>query len=95
MDYCNPSIKKGIRKTFSKVTKNDIKLLFEWMDSKQYKVETHEKYRAVLKKYNSELILEFNIRTFDLNIQTSLYPSFFPIMRIKVCGSQNMIISSY
>jgi hypothetical protein len=33
------------------VTKNDIKLIFRWMDTKQYKVETHEKYRAVLKKF--------------------------------------------
>jgi site-specific recombinase XerD len=44
-------LRKQLEKTYSKVEKDDIKLLFRWMDSKQYKVETHEKYRAVLKKF--------------------------------------------
>ena len=44
-------LRKQLEKPYSKVTKDDIKLLFRWMDSKQYKVETHEKYRAVLKKF--------------------------------------------
>ena len=42
---------KQLIKPYSMVTKNDIKLIFRWMDTKQYKVETHEKYRAVLKKF--------------------------------------------
>ncbi len=44
-------LRKQLGKPYSMVTKDDIKLLFTWMDSKQYKVETHEKYRAVLKKF--------------------------------------------
>ena len=44
-------LRKQLETPYSKVTKDDIKLLFKWMDSKQYKVETHEKYRAVLKKF--------------------------------------------
>jgi len=44
-------IRKEFEKTYSEVTKEDIKLLFRWMDSKQYKVETHGKFRAVLKKF--------------------------------------------
>jgi site-specific recombinase XerD len=44
-------IRKQFEKPYSEVTKEDIKSLFRWMDSKQYKVETHEKYRAVLKKF--------------------------------------------
>jgi site-specific recombinase XerD len=44
-------LRKQLEKPYSMVTKDDIKLIFRWMDSKQYKVETHEKYRAVLKKF--------------------------------------------
>jgi integrase/recombinase XerD len=44
-------IRKQIDKPLSKVAKDDIKLIFQWMDNKRYKVETLEKYRAVLKKF--------------------------------------------
>ena len=44
-------IRRQIDKSYSDVTKEDIKLVFKWMDKKQYKVETIEKYRAVLKKF--------------------------------------------
>jgi integrase/recombinase XerD len=44
-------LRKQLQKSYYMVTKDDIKLLFKWMDNKQYKVETHEKYRAVLKKF--------------------------------------------
>jgi site-specific recombinase XerD len=44
-------LRKQLQKPYSMVSKDDIKLLFKWMNSKQYKVETHEKYRAVLKKF--------------------------------------------
>ena len=44
-------IRKQIDKPLSKVAKEDIKLIFQWMDNKRYKVETLEKYRAVLKKF--------------------------------------------
>jgi site-specific recombinase XerD len=44
-------LRKQLGKPFSTVLRDDIKLLFRWMDSKRYKVETHEKYRAVLKKF--------------------------------------------
>ena len=44
-------IRSQINKPLSKVTKDDIKTIFRWMDEKRYKVETVEKYRAVLKKY--------------------------------------------
>ena len=43
-------IRKQIDKPLSKVAKDDIKLIFQWMDNKRYKVETLEKYRAVFKK---------------------------------------------
>ena len=35
----------------SKFTKEDIKTIFQWMDNNRYKVETVEKYRAVIKKF--------------------------------------------
>ena len=44
-------IRKQIDKPLSDVTKDDIKGIFQWMDNKKYKVETVEKYRAVLKKF--------------------------------------------
>jgi site-specific recombinase XerD len=44
-------IRKQIDKPLSKVTKEDIKIVFQWMDTKKYKVETVEKYRAVIKKF--------------------------------------------
>jgi integrase/recombinase XerD len=44
-------IKKQIDKPLSKVTKEDIKTIFQWMNTKRYKVETFEKYRAVIKKF--------------------------------------------
>ena len=44
-------IKKQIDKPLSKFTKEDIKAIFQWMDNKKYKVETIEKYRAVIKKF--------------------------------------------
>ena len=44
-------IRKQIDKPLSKFTKEDIKAIFQWMDNKKYKVETVEKYRAVIKKF--------------------------------------------
>ena len=44
-------IRKQIDKPLSKVIKEDIKAIFQWMDEKRYKVETIEKYRAVIKKF--------------------------------------------
>ena len=42
-------LKKKIKKPFSQVTKEDIKKLFEWMNYKEYKASTHEKFRVILK----------------------------------------------
>jgi site-specific recombinase XerD len=44
-------LRRQLQKPYSMVTKDDIKLLFKWMDNKHYKVETHEKFRAILKKF--------------------------------------------
>ena len=44
-------IRKQIDKRLSEVTKEDIKAIFLWMDNNRYKVETVEKYRAVIKKF--------------------------------------------
>ena len=44
-------IKKEINKPFSQVTKEDIKKLFEWMNDKEYKASTHEKFRVILKVF--------------------------------------------
>ena len=44
-------IRKQIDKPLSKFTKEDIKTIFQWMDNNRYKVETVEKYRAVIKKF--------------------------------------------
>ena len=44
-------IRKQIDKPLFEVGKDDIKAIFQWMDNKRYKVETLEKYRAVLKKF--------------------------------------------
>jgi site-specific recombinase XerD len=43
------TIKKRDQKTFSQVTKEDVKKLFEWMNDKEYKASTYEKYRVILK----------------------------------------------
>jgi light-regulated signal transduction histidine kinase (bacteriophytochrome) len=42
-------IRQQINKQLSKVSKEDIKLIFQWMDNKRYKVETLEKYRGFKK----------------------------------------------
>ena len=44
-------LKKQLEKPYSVVTKNHVQVMFRWMEGKQYKVKTHEKYRAVLKKF--------------------------------------------
>jgi site-specific recombinase XerD len=44
-------LRKQFNKPFCQVTKEDMKLLFKWMNYKGYSVETHEKFRAVLKKF--------------------------------------------
>jgi hypothetical protein len=46
-------IRKQIDKPLSKFTKEDIKTIFQWMDIKKYKVETVEKYRAVIKNFTN------------------------------------------
>jgi hypothetical protein len=44
-------IQKYLKKSLCKITK-DIKKLFSWMEyEKEYKVETQEKFRTVLKKF--------------------------------------------
>ena len=42
-------IRKQLDKPFIECQKEDIKSLFLWMDSKHYKVSTHEKFRKILK----------------------------------------------
>jgi integrase/recombinase XerD len=45
-------IQKYLKKSFCEITKEDIKKLFNWMEyEKEYKVETQEKFRTVLKKF--------------------------------------------
>ena len=44
-------LKKEIKKPFSQLTKEDIKKLFEWMNDKEYKASTHEKFRVILKVF--------------------------------------------
>ena len=42
-------IRKQLDKPFVDCKKEDLKSLFLWMDSKKYKVSTHEKFRKILK----------------------------------------------
>jgi integrase/recombinase XerD len=42
-------IRKQLDRPFVECQKGDIKSLFLWMDSKHYKVSTHEKFRKILK----------------------------------------------
>jgi integrase/recombinase XerD len=44
-------LRRELGKPFSSVTKDDIKRLFEWMNEKEYKASTHEKYRVILKTF--------------------------------------------
>jgi integrase len=44
-------IRKQLRKRFKDVTKNDIKSILKWMEEKNYKVSTQEKFRIVLKMF--------------------------------------------
>jgi site-specific recombinase XerD len=44
-------LRREIGKSFSQVTKDDIKKLFDWMNEKEYKASTHEKYRVILKTF--------------------------------------------
>ena len=45
------SMRKQLTKPFREPTKPDIKELLIWMDQKNYKASTHEKYRQVLKLF--------------------------------------------
>ncbi len=45
------SMRKQLKKPFRETTKSDIKELLSWMDEKNYKASTHEKYRQVLKLF--------------------------------------------
>ena len=42
-------LRKELGKSFSQITKEDVKKLFDWMKKKEYKASTHEKYRVILK----------------------------------------------
>lgn len=53
-------IRRQLGKPFSHVTKEDIKSLFRWMDEKDYMMETHEKFRAVLKKFYKRFMETMN-----------------------------------
>jgi hypothetical protein len=44
-------IRRQFGKCFRDPSKEDIRSLFRWMDDKNYKGSTHEKFRAVLKFY--------------------------------------------
>jgi hypothetical protein len=46
-------LRKEIKKPFSQVTKEDVKKLFDWMNNKEYKASTHEKFRVILKIFYS------------------------------------------
>ena len=41
-------LRKQFNKPFCQVTKDDMKLLFKWMNDKGYRVEMHEKFRKQL-----------------------------------------------
>jgi hypothetical protein len=43
------AIRRQLDKPFKNTTKEDIKLFFKWMEQKNYKVSTHEKFRVILK----------------------------------------------
>lgn len=42
-------IRRQLDKPFVDCNKEDIKSLFAWMDTKNYKASTHEKFRKILK----------------------------------------------
>ncbi len=42
-------VRRQIDKPFLDCKKDDIKSLFAWMDTKNYKASTHEKFRKILK----------------------------------------------
>ena len=44
-------LRKQLEKSFNKVTKEDIRKLFNWMNKKQYKASTHEKFRVIIKLF--------------------------------------------
>jgi hypothetical protein len=45
------AISRQLVKPFKNTTKEDIKLLFKWMERKNYKASTHEKFRVILKLF--------------------------------------------
>jgi len=44
-------MRKQLGKNFRDAGKDDIRLLFKWMDDNNYKASTHEKFRRILKFY--------------------------------------------
>jgi site-specific recombinase XerD len=44
-------MRKHLGKSFKDADKEDIRSLFKWMDDKNYKASTHEKFRRILKFY--------------------------------------------
>jgi site-specific recombinase XerD len=44
-------MRRHLRKSFKDADKDDIRSLLKWMDDKQYKASTHEKFRCILKFY--------------------------------------------
>jgi integrase/recombinase XerD len=44
-------MRKQLGKTFEIVRKEDVRSLFKWMESKNYKASSHEKFRIILKMF--------------------------------------------
>jgi site-specific recombinase XerD len=44
-------MRKQIRKPFRDATKDDIRYILKWMEQKDYKASTNEKFRQVLKLF--------------------------------------------
>ncbi|MGZ5549563.1 MAG: hypothetical protein ACXW07_02060 [Nitrososphaeraceae archaeon] len=44
-------MRRQLGKQFDTVTKDDIRSLFKWMESQNYKASTHEKFRVILKMF--------------------------------------------
>jgi hypothetical protein len=47
-------IRRNLDKCFKDAGKDDIRSLFKWMDDKNYKASTHEKFRRILKFYYNQ-----------------------------------------
>jgi Phage integrase, N-terminal SAM-like domain len=66
-------MRRHMQKNFNEATVTDIRSLFKWMDEKNYKASTHEKFRKILKffykiSYGDNEYYPEQVKWFSVNV---------------------------